>query len=289
MFGGALRVIPALGLELADTSAGLTRVAGFGRPVEVEVDDDPAWLPRLGLIWRIVPGLRFKANYLRAYRRPSFFELFHPDYGFLRGNPALQPEDSVNFDAGLELARTSLGWLSDLRLEAVWFQRDIKDSIEWVLASRSSLPVNTGEARARGVELGGSFALLRRLRIAASYTFLDTEIRASGASLPHSPRNQLSVHADLRLGPTRLFADWTYEDELALVASPFADQVDAARQLDVGISVRPARLAGLHWMPEGLTVTSEWTNLLGEARVDSLGLPLPDETLWFVTLRGDFR
>ena len=42
-------------------------------------------------------------------------------------------------------------------------------------------------------------------------------------------------------------------------------------------------------MPEGLSVTSEWVNLLGEARVDSLGLPLPDETLFFVTLRGDFR
>ena len=89
MFGGALRIIPALGLELADTSAGQTRVAGFTRPVEIDVEDDPAWLPRLGLIWRILPGLRFKANYLRAYRRPNFSELFHPDYGFLRGNPAL--------------------------------------------------------------------------------------------------------------------------------------------------------------------------------------------------------
>lgn len=289
LFGGSLRIVPALGLELADTSSGLTRVAGFSAPVEVDVDEDPAWLPRIGLIWRIAPGLRFKANWLRAYRRPNFRELFHPDYGFLRGNPELEAEDGVNFDAGFELARHSLGALSDLRLEAVWFQRDIEESIEWMLVGSTSLPVNTGEARARGVELSGSAALLERLRLRASYTFLDSEIRASGVPLPHSPRNRLFLRGDLSLGATTLFAEWSYEDEQTLVASPFAERVPEVRELDLGVVLRPARLPGLAALPAGLSVSSEWLNVTGEERVDSLGLPLPGQALWFLTVRGEFR
>ena len=63
---GRLRLLPALGFETTRTSDGLARSAGFVDPVETSIDDSAEWLPRIGAILRIAPGLRLKANWLRA-------------------------------------------------------------------------------------------------------------------------------------------------------------------------------------------------------------------------------
>jgi outer membrane receptor protein involved in Fe transport len=233
----------------------------------------------------LLPGLRLKANYLRAYRRPNFSELFHPDYGFIRGNPTLDPEDAWNFDVGFELARDSAGPLSELRAEGVFFHRDVDESIEWMLVINTSQPVNTGRARARGYEARLSLRLFELLRLSGSYTYLDTEIRATGVPLPHSPRNQLFGRASLPLGPLQGWIEYSYEDEFALAASPFALESPETHQVDLGVSLHPARLPGLHRLPPSLVVSSEWINVTEEERIDSLGLPLPDQTLWYLRVR----
>ncbi|TDI98587.1 MAG: TonB-dependent receptor [Deltaproteobacteria bacterium] len=284
LFGGRLRLLPALGLELADTSSGQVRSAQFKGFEEVDVDDGSEWLPQIGAILRLAPGLRLKTNYLRAYRRPTFAELFHPDYGFIRGNPELEPEQSWNFDVGLEFSNHGWGPLAQLRLEGVFFHRDIEQAIEWVQFNNSFVPRNTGQAEARGYELRGSLTLWNRLELGGNYTYLDTEIKSTGNPLPHSPRNQLFGRAALRLAGNRLWVEFTHEDDLFLNAGG-RFKVDSATQLDAGISLRPSDLPGLAWVPENLTLSFEWINLTGEQRVDSLGLPLPDDTLWYMRLR----
>ena len=285
LFGGALRIIPALGFEAANTSDGEARASEFQGFEKIDVDDDSVWLPRLGAIWRIAPGLRLKTNYLRAYRRPNFTELFHPDQGFIRGNPRLDSEDSWNFDIGLEAARERWGPLSRLRAEAAWFRRDIDDSIEWTLVGTTMQPVNTGRAEAKGVEASVSLLLFERLSLAGSYTWLDTEVDATGAPLPHSPSLTLSGRVGLPIGPFRVFSDYRYEDDFTLNSSTLPYTAPDSHQLDVGVTLFPQRLPGLRSLPESLSVTSEWLNVTAQARVDSLGLPLPDQTLWYLTLR----
>lgn len=284
LLDGRIRLLPALGLDVARTEDGLTRAAGFDRLVETPVDDDPAWLPRIGAIVRLAPGARLKANYRRAFRRPNFTELFHPDYGFVRGNPALEPEDGWSFDVGVELAHGS----PPLRLEVVHFRRDVRDRIEWLLAGSTFEPRNTGEARARGWELHGA-ATLERLDLAASYTYLDTELRdpalaRRGAPLPRSPRHRLFASASLDLGLGRAWLEYGWEDESTLNLAG-RQRIDAWGQLDAGVSVRLARLPGLRWVPGGVHLSSEWSNLTREDRVDSLGLPLPSSVLWLLRLR----
>jgi|GEM_PF-309564 len=284
LFGGRLRLFPALGLELADTSAGEVRAAQFRGFEEIDVEDDTEWLPSIGAILRLAPGLRLKSNYLRAHRRPNFAELFHPDYGFVRGNPTLEPEEGWNFDLGLELAGDDWGPLGHLRLEGVFFHRDIEESIEWVEFNNTFMPRNTGASRARGYELRGSLTLWGRLDLGGNYTFLDTEIKRTGAPLPHAPHNQIFVQAALRLAESRLWVELSHEDELFLNEGGRL-RTDAATQIDAGISVRAARLPGLGWVPENISLSLEWINLTGEQRVDSLGLPLPDQTLWYLRVR----
>lgn len=287
-FDGAFRLVPALGFEVADTSDGDVRRGAFLPPESADVDDDPEWLPRIGAILELGSDLRLKANYLRAYRRPNFTELFHPDYGDVRGDPTLEPEDAWNFDIGFQYVGEGAGLLTDVALEVAYFQRDIDESIEWIHTGLTFKPENTGEARVRGYEAMASGAL-GRLELAASYTYLNTEIRSSGADLPHSPEHQVFARAALPLGPARFWVEYNYEDEIALGASPIPYLLDEAHQVDLGVSVRPSRLPGLSFVPEGITVSSEWINVNAEQRWDSLGLPLPEETLWFVTVRGEFR
>lgn len=288
LFGGALRLIPALGFEAANTTDGEARATAFQGFEKVDVDDDSVWLPRIGAIWRIAPGLRLKTNYLRAYRRPNFSELFHPDHGFIRGNPRLDSEDSWNFDVGLEAARERWGPLSGLRAEAVWFRRDIDDSIEWTLVGTTMQPVNTGKAEVKGVEASISLLLFERLSLAGSYTWLDTEVDATGAPLPHSPRKTFSARAGLPIGPLRVFSDYRYEDDFTLNSSSVPFTAPASHQLDVGVTLFPQRVPGLRSLPESLSLTSEWLNVTEQVRVDSLGLPLPDQTLWYLTIRVAF-
>jgi outer membrane receptor protein involved in Fe transport len=281
---GRVRIFPALGVEFADTSSGKARIPGPDLYQEVDVDDDPAWLPSIGGIVELAPGLRMKSNYRRAYRRPNFSELFHPDYTFVRGNPELDAEESWDFDIGLEFADEGWGPLEDLRLEGVFFHRDIEESIEWVQAYRSVEPHNTGGARARGYELSGGLLLWDRLDLTGTYTFTSTKIRDSGNPLPHSPRNQIFGRATLRLGRSSVWAELSYEDEHFLNEGG-QRRADAVTQIDLGITVRLVDLPGLLWVPERLSISAECINLTEEVRVDALGLPLPDDRLWYLRLR----
>ena len=162
IFGRELRLFPALAFERADTSDGLARSAASQPMSPVSPSDENAWLPSVGAIWQIAPGLRAKGNWKRVMRRPTFTDLFHPDWGFIRGNPGLASERGWNADLGFELASAGAGPLRDLRFEADLFQRELDEGIEWVLnVNNAYMPLNTGPSRALGVEIGIGATALR--------------------------------------------------------------------------------------------------------------------------------
>ena len=90
--------------------------------------------------------------------------------------------------------------LAQLRLEGVFFHRDIEQAIEWVQFNNSFVPRNTGQAEARGYELRGSLALWNRLELGGNYTYLDTEIKSNGWL-------HVAADSDLVFGPD-LGAKW---------------------------------------------------------------------------------
>lgn len=158
------------------------------------------WVPRIGAIvspWR---WLRFKGNLEKSYRVPSFDELYFPDEGFIRGNPALRPEEAVNGDVGAEIALAHAGPLDDIEFEGAWFHNDIQNSIVFLLVSPSLVePENTGPATIQGYELSGGFRLLHWIGISANHTHLDATLDQTGAPLPGRARNETNVR--VALGP----------------------------------------------------------------------------------------
>ena len=149
--------------------------------------------PRVALSWRVSPALRLRAAAGSAFRAPSTGELYYP----FSGNAALQPEQSVSYEAGAEWTLAK-----GLSLEASVFRSDVEDLIRYDFALQRN--VNVGRARMTGVEtvLGGSLSAATWAR--ASYTWLDAEDRDTGLPLLRRPGHRASATfgADLGRGAT---------------------------------------------------------------------------------------
>jgi len=267
---GRVRLAPALRWE---------RTEGFGG----------RWIPRAGLLVEPLPGLRLRANLERAYRAPSFDELYFPDQGFLRGNPGLRPEESTDGDVGVELAWDRLGPLSALRLEAVWFRRDIDESIAFVLVSPSLVePRNTGPASAQGWELSGSLRLFEWVELSASHTRLDAELDATGTPLPGRAERETS--ARLAVGPpsgaARLIVEMLDVSEIPV--TPTGNTLLPERTTwDVALWLDLARVPGLRERvpADSLRLGFEVANLTDELVRDAEYFPQPGRS-WVVRLEG---
>ncbi|HTO70355.1 MAG TPA: TonB-dependent receptor [Myxococcota bacterium] len=295
-FGDALRILPALAWEKASTSAGLVRTAASQPLVEFQPHDETAWLPGVGGIWQLAPGFRFKASWKRVMRRPTFTELFHPDWGIIRGNPMLRAETGWNADAGFELQAAGAGAARDFHLQTDLFQRDLEQGIEWLLnVNNAFMPLNTGPSRAVGAEVSAGARFFERVTLDASYTYTDGRYLGSADSgalhfatnraLAHVPAHAATLQAQLELGPAKAWTDLRYESEIVFQVGSLNLQ-PAAFQVDAGLAVTPHRWDALDFMPPGLTLTIEADNLTSEQRFDSLGLPLPKRPLWLVRVRA---
>lgn len=145
-------------------------------------------------------------------RAPDAFEIAFTD------NPGLKPERSRSIEAGADIALLR----ERLVLGATLFHNDFDDLIIAVgPAMRDSSRYRTdniSNARSRGVEVSGSLRTAWGLDLRASYTYLDTEIRAVdggrvapapfavGDDLLRRPRHQGSVDAIVTRGQGSVFA-----------------------------------------------------------------------------------
>jgi outer membrane cobalamin receptor len=236
------------------------------------------WIPALGLVVTPLRWLRLRANATRAFRVPSFDELYLPDQGYIGGNPELDPEEAWNFDTGFELVLDQLGPLADLRLSAGVFRREIDESIVWVPVSPTRIePVNTGEATAQGVELGLGFRVTDFVRLQGSFTELDSERDATGERLPGQPEREAS--ARLQLGPPdawKLVGELLYTDEL-LVSEGGGRYLPDRTVWNASAALN---LASLRWLRLERLVPRLWVffrvdNLSDEAVRDTLAFPQP--------------
>jgi outer membrane cobalamin receptor len=239
---------------------------------------DFEWIPALGALVEPWDWLRLRANATRAYRTPDFDELYHPDQGFLRGNPDLEPEDAWSFDTGFELLLAQLGPVADTHFTASVFRREIDDSIVWVQINQTTIaPINTGEATLQGVELALSFRVTDWARVTLNHTELDSERDSTGEELPGVPKRE--SFARLQLGPpdlVKLVGEWQRTDEL-LVDEGTGSYLPDRSVWNASFSLN---LAALRWLrlerwSHALWVYVEGNNLSDEAVRDALTFPQP--------------
>ena len=131
---------------------------------------------------------KLRASYGTAFRSPSFLDLYGQSPYYL-GNPSLQAEKAQGWDAGVDY------FLEDKKgvLSATWFDTRISNLITFDFASFPSTVRNVGEARTRGIEKAGKFALTGAVDIRLAYTYLEAEDVTAGTRLLRRPRNSGSV------------------------------------------------------------------------------------------------
>lgn len=105
--------------------------------------------PSADLRLTLLPGLDITAFGRRAYRVPTFNELYYPGYG----NADLKPEDAWLTDVGLDFGRTFGRWIIKARADGFYnyltdkiISAPSEDPMIW-------LPYNVGKVKSHGADL----------------------------------------------------------------------------------------------------------------------------------------
>lgn len=136
---------------------------------------------------------RIKLAYGTAFRAPALFDRYGVDSFGYRGNPALRPERSQGYEAGVSTDLPLAGRPDWATVSVTYFDNQIRDLIQAVF-SPVSTSVNIARASARGIETAVTLRPLRWLEADISYTYTDTRDRSTGARLLRRPLNAASLN-----------------------------------------------------------------------------------------------
>jgi outer membrane receptor for ferrienterochelin and colicins len=163
--------------------------------------------PRAYLLYHLNDALTFKGGVGAGFKAPTLKQL-SPEYEAragggrftVIGNPDLEPETNLSFEAGFEYQQGI--WSA----RAMAFQNDVENLIQAVCVVRcTGAPgatwtyENVDEARIRGVEVGGGVDLPWNMRLDANYTYLDPIDKTTGERLPD--RSNHSANATFAWSP----------------------------------------------------------------------------------------
>jgi iron complex outermembrane receptor protein len=160
-------------------------------------------------------GTKLRAHIGNGYRAPSLFERFGTSFdsffGYsVFGDPRLQPEHSIGFDAGIDQTL----YKNRLRFSATYFYTELQKVITFDFSGlidfatdpfgRFGGYLNTNGGIARGGELNMTATPTRTLTLTAAYTFTKAQQRTR--QVPGTlrslviPEHQFSVVATQRIG-----------------------------------------------------------------------------------------
>jgi vitamin B12 transporter len=144
-----------------------------------------------GAAYRLGEGDTLKLNLSRAYRAPSFNDLYWPAIGGAEGDPGLSPETAYEANLGYERRREGLAY------DAVAYIRYSRDVILWQPdGSGVWRPSNFGAALYPGFEQELKVRVTPRLSVSACYTFLYSFVLSGGLDLADDKRLPMTpVHS----------------------------------------------------------------------------------------------
>jgi len=245
----------------------------------------PTW--NAGVTWRPLPGTRLRASAGTAIKEPTFFEAYAE--GYVRGNPALDPERARAWEVGAE--QDALGGRVTLR--AAYFRQRFRDLVEYAAvppAPGAPNYFNLAAANVRGAELGA--ALRTGVVVAgADWTWLDARVveggdaeRAGGEFVPgdrllRRPERMLRLYGTLHAGDAD--ASVSVRVEGARADRDFTTYPATRRTLP-----RHATLDAGVELPLGGGGVAAWSlrvrgeNLLDARYEEVLGFPAPGRALY---------
>jgi iron complex outermembrane receptor protein len=182
------------------------------------------------------------ANGLSPY--VSYSESFLPVSGSTASGSPLKPETARQYEAGIKYEPKNFNAL--ITLAAFDLRRR---NVTTTDLANPTFSVQTGEVRARGIELEGKTSLSGGLNLSASYTFTDTRILSAndatfGKQLQRAPRNMASLWLDYTMQQGALaglstalgvrYVGPTFADSANTLTVPGFTLLDLALRYDLG-------------------------------------------------------
>jgi outer membrane cobalamin receptor len=254
------------GIEwLQDLGGGLTFQAGL------RGDHTSGWggilTPTAGLAWSPVRDLKLRAAWGRAFRAPSFTELYYASPAQM-GNPDLRPERAESIEAGADWygpGRTVLG--------LTLFHRKDREQIDWVRSAPSDpwRAANIGEVTVRGLSTTAALSPASWLQCSAGLTLTDESVPAVPYQSRYAPdwvRVQASLAAEAVLNPaTRLALSWVHKhpgqggpepSQLALRVSRILGAFELQLRADNLLDKRVQEITGVDVPGRSVSVSLVW-------------------------------
>lgn len=149
--------------------------------------------PRAALVWAAAHNVTAKLLYGRAFRAPSFAELYAINNPTQVGNPALEPEQIRTFEGVLNWQPNA-----DTELSLSVFRHQMSNIIGYVPVGTSNAAQNLGRQNGRGFELEGTWNAHRDVRLSANFAWQRNIDETTGQDAGYAPRRQLYGRADWR-------------------------------------------------------------------------------------------
>ncbi|KPK37786.1 MAG: hypothetical protein AMJ69_10365 [Gammaproteobacteria bacterium SG8_47] len=212
--------------------------------------------PRLALVWNTSLNLTTKFLYGRAFRPPTFSELYNENNPAVLGNPDLKPQTidtyELAFDARpREDVRTSLNLFYYSMQDAIRFEPDPPPAT-------SSTAQNSGEQEGYGGELELSWKAARTLEVVGNYAYQHSEDKGTEADPGFAPAHQL--YARLNWTPVSSLSvhpQVSYIADRARAEGDTREAIDDYVITDLTLRYRPAQLRGLELAISGRNIFDE--------------------------------
>lgn len=173
-----------------------------------------AFSPSADIRYRVFDGFDVLAFGRRAYRVPTFNELYYVGYG----NPELRPEDAWLTDVGVDFNRSIAGgWTIKAKLDG--FANFLTDKITSAPSPEDPniwAPYNIGKVRSLGLDLAAGFVWQStdcRCAFDAKYTLLSATDRTPdsysfGQQIPYIAKHTVVLNAEASWKGWRLIPVW---------------------------------------------------------------------------------
>lgn len=166
--------------------------------------------PRAALVWETAYNLTSKLLYGRAFRPPSFVELYNINNPVALGNPDLKPESNES----VELA---FAWqvASNLQANLNLFRYQMKDVLHFVQDTSTGISTaqNAGKQHGQGMEVELIWDANQNLRLSGNYAQQHSIDEATNMDPGNAPRHHVYARADWRFMPR-----WALDTQLNYVA-----------------------------------------------------------------------
>lgn len=176
--------------------------------------------PRVAVVWEAAYNLTAKALAGRAFRAPSFTELYSTNNPVLTGNPTLRPET-------IDTLEGALSWQvrPSLQFNAGVFRYRMHDIIRFVSnadPTTGSTAQNSGRQAGYGLEIEAVWDQSKNFRLSGNYAFQRSKDRSTGLDAGYAPHHQLYARADWRFAHA-----WRLHGQFNLIADRKREAGDA--------------------------------------------------------------